>query len=645
MGNCVHRLDRWEEKQDELLSGIKRLEDANASAHPGDAPAPRNRISLLEMQIGFFRLLQGAAYRVKSEAFAFHTETDKKVLDMPYVLSDFVQFLGDAVEWYKCLELVDVECHPLLDSLVASARQMRERLAADIKSFDPSKDMPAGQRVAHQAHEKKVKENEQKTAKLCGALLKQSKLKILVRAHKTELMDYHHEESHNDRDAEINAYYANMKPGEAASRDELIYWKDSTWFYVIEDRSAPLPPAGSMVPVKYWYDDFMPKLLMAFSVSTNEDVAELEMSEAARASADDAWFKQQRDAHAFDHYGQDILASWEFLEPQQKRSVRQAWRLLEPYFFGAQKMRERFEGSAQHRYTGSLSDYVVFIDVYLGRTNGRDAASRCTFPYYLGPPTWLQFHCSAEIVSLQTQKAQARSIGVFKKFFLGFMDLYPCPFCRHHFNAFVKLGKETQLYPLEYLLFGWTPPSKERMAEVAEAGEDFASLLVVTAEERVEAVTDGDSLRSLLWKLHNSVNGSIARGEEWYKTKKAHRIAYTNRYYPAVDLEIARCESHGRNTISTKLVTDIHKLEVIGAHLSRLREDLMRSAHSTPEAFLEAVGQIVDVIEKLDKSLQKSRLIQEAYTFDRKAIHEPLSPISMTASQERFARSGTYIEH
>ena len=49
-----------------------------------------NGTSTLQLQIGFFRLLQGAAYRSFRESFSANSETHLRAYDLPYSIRDFV---------------------------------------------------------------------------------------------------------------------------------------------------------------------------------------------------------------------------------------------------------------------------------------------------------------------------------------------------------------------------------------------------------------------------------------------------------------------------------------------------------------------------------------------------------------------------
>ena len=60
--------------------------------------------SRLQMQIGLFRLIQGAAYRSFRESFSANHETHLRVRNLPYTITDFAQFVKTAIALYKELE-------------------------------------------------------------------------------------------------------------------------------------------------------------------------------------------------------------------------------------------------------------------------------------------------------------------------------------------------------------------------------------------------------------------------------------------------------------------------------------------------------------------------------------------------------------
>ncbi|MEQ8469056.1 MAG: hypothetical protein RIC07_36475 [Coleofasciculus sp. E1-EBD-02] len=160
---------------------------------------------------------------------------------------------------------------------------------------------------------------------------------------------------------------------------------------------------GAMMPVAYWYEDFMPKLLAAFSVCTADDI---EKNTNPDEAALDQLYEETKAVGEFDRYGGDVCEEFPNCTPQQKLAILQAWRLSHHYLNGVQKRRERLEFG---RECGALSQYVAFIDVWLNRSYVRDAQMRVSFPYYIGPGVWRFFHTSAEIVCTKSPEVQSKA--------------------------------------------------------------------------------------------------------------------------------------------------------------------------------------------------------------------------------------------
>lgn len=643
----------------ELLREMRKLEDQlprsaeqaiseNHAVKKAESDGMRKSTTTLQMQIAFFRLLQGAAYRVHRPSWSAHHETHKRVVQLPYVLPAFVEFVGETITWYKALDIVDPACHPVLDKVTLSVDAMLRSLQSRIKSFN-EKTLSAGEAKAFETHVQEVKKHMGQRVAFANMLQKDvKKLRVGAASHGSQTnnsfsaKDMWKSMQDNleplvrmaDEERELEMAIENEETRDYVEKArvdpaDMKKWKDSTWNYVIMDPIAEQEP-GAMVPVSYWYDDFMPKLLAAFSVATESDVEALRIGSANEEA--ETWFSNAKKRGEFDKFGQDILQNWDKLEPVEKLVIRQAWRLTVHYLNGVQKQRERCESGAQHRGTGYLSMYVAFIDAYLGRSDIRDAGMRVSFPYYIGNAVWTQFHTSAEIVCAKATKEQTAMIGVFKEFLLGFAQNYPCPYCRHHFNVYVKLTQETDLYPLEYLLLGWKD----------HGPEDF---LRVSLEDKLATITDGPSLRMFLWKLHNAVNSSISRGEDWF-----HRVAhsvYTNRYWPSMAYEIQRVESLNIPSMSSKRTSDIYQLESFTAELSRLREDLTAKdcgcSSDQAKSFYEhrsAIAQkALQTIAEMDAHMERTRVLQNSFSFDRNSRDEDYT---FSWNDEKYARSGLF---
>ena len=91
-------------------------------------------------------------------------------------------------------------------------------------------------------------------------------------------------------------------------------------------------------------------------------------------------------------------------------------------------------------------------------------------------------------------------------------------------------------------------------------------------------MTDGESLRLFLWKLHNTVSSSIARSEAWYHQESG--AYYTSRYWPSLDSELERAHTLGVDLIERDRVQRIYGVVKSAAHLSVLRDELQESLHA-----------------------------------------------------------------
>jgi hypothetical protein len=92
-----------------------------------------------------------------------------------------------------------------------------------------------------------------------------------------------------------------------------------------------------MMPVAYWYEDFMPKLLAAFSVITAADIP---FNTVPDEAALNQWYEATKTSGEFGRYGADVAENFAKCAPKQKLMLQQAWRLTHYYLNGIQKRRE-----------------------------------------------------------------------------------------------------------------------------------------------------------------------------------------------------------------------------------------------------------------------------------------------------------------
>lgn len=571
--------------------------------------------SVLQLQIGLFRLIQGAAYRCFRESFSANHETHLRVRNLPYRISEFVPFVRTAMSLYKALGVVEEVCHPTLDAVVESLEAEYARLQHRIANWQ-TVPKTAEMQAEHEAMVAARSRSENTREKFAAGV----EFAISMRKQRLGLGDVVEgvlalNELRRLRTEELAQELA---PGQAQAAGDAKAYLDR-WHRVILDNALETVD-GAMMPVRYWYEDFMPKLLSAFSVSNASHVA---TCEAPTDPVMDGWFQWMHDAGEFAVYGKELVAAFPGCSPPEKLRLLQSWWLSRHYLNGVQKRRERAEFG---RDSGSISQYVSFIDVYVGRNDVRDAQMRVSFPYFIGPAVWRFLHTVAEIACDKPAAEQQRLAAGFKQFFKLFATMYPCPYCRHHLNAYVVQNREVDMYPVEYLLLG----------------HDLeATSFNMSIDDKLGSVSDGPSLRLFLWKLHNTVSSSIARSEEWYHRDDG--AFYTTRYWPSLAAELARARAFNQPSIPVERVESNFRLMGPVGRLAGVRLELHRLlARGDAASALQAKKIAQDYIRQLETRVIEERFLQDNYHFDPN-LSDPLT-VGFSEAEEKLGRSGLYTE-
>jgi hypothetical protein len=209
--------------------------------------------SRLQMQIGLFRLLQSAAYRSFRENFCAHHETHLRAKKLPYTIPQFVEFVNAAIAFYKALGVVEPTCFPALDALTASVNGEYERLQERIANWPSIEKTPEMRATAE--------------AMIAHKLAAGIELALTLRKKDLSLADLAEDllathELGRLRRLELHEEMASTPEHDGS--DPKGYLK--TWNRVVLE-SADENIDGAMMPAAYWYEDFMPKLLAAFSVA------------------------------------------------------------------------------------------------------------------------------------------------------------------------------------------------------------------------------------------------------------------------------------------------------------------------------------------------------------------------------------------
>jgi hypothetical protein len=574
--------------------------------------------SPLQLQIGLFRLLQGAAYRSFRASYSANSETHLRAYDLPYTIENFGRFVDAAVDLYSALGVVDADARQPLEDLRHSVQNALSDLHGRMESW-PTLELSDAMREAEGEIESELELLDHEH-QLFAALVELLLVAGLQGHDPLQLTpeDLHHHELNRLRHLEDHRELSDHRHAAAGGGERQRPFLD-TWQRVIIDESDTRY-AGAIMPTRYWYEDFMPKLLRACSVRSAADIAALD----AETEADlDAWFIAARDGGEFDSYAPALRQHFLACSHEVKQELRLAWRLTRHYLNGVQKRREREEFG---RGDGYICEYVAFLDVYLGRSDIADSEMRLSFPYYLGPATWRLLHTSAEIIADRPEAEQGHLVELFKRFFAAMATMYPCPYCRFHLNRYVVRNKEVHLYPIEYLLLG---PNDSEQPQIE-----------VTVDQKLSVIHDGASLRLFVWKLHNTVSASIARSEPWFhRDDHAH---YTTRYWPSLDSELARAQALAQQAIETDRISRIYGVLKHAAHLGVLRDELQLALHRPGSEELRQVWERAEgIVEAAEQAVLSSRFLQQSYHYNP-ALE--LDDPHFTPEEEALARSGFFVE-
>lgn len=571
--------------------------------------------SPLQMQIGLFRLLQGAAYRSFRESYSANSETHLRAYDLPYTIPNFVRFVNTALDLFLSLGIVQVGAEEPFETLRASVNKAELDLRERMANWDTIPHTPAMEEAEGVLEQElnALDHHHQILSVVLNILLT-----AVLHGHDPYQVDHEDLQLHElNRLRQLDDHHEIMADLDHAKSEKSRPYHD-TWQRVIVD-SVDSRFAGSIMPTAYWYDEFMPLLLRACSVLSPADIKAWDEASDQELNT---WFSERQAAGEFENYGHATKDSFESRPLSVKKELRRAWELSRHYLNGVQKRREREEFG---RESGFLCQYVPFLDIHVGRNDVEMSQMRVSFPYFIGPPTWRLMHTSAELIADQTGQQQVDSVAAFKEFFGSLATMYPCPYCRFHLNRYVVRNREIDMYPIEYLLLG---------------SDEVTSSLEISLEDKLEIVTDGESLRLFLWKLHNTVSSSIARSEDWYHQDQT--AYYTSRYWPSLDSELERAHALGVELIQRDRVQRIYGVVKSAAHLSILRDELRQSLHADDLVMQRSIRERAGVaIEGVEKAVMDSRFLHDHYRYD---IDLTADTPHFSHEEEALARSGFFTE-
>jgi hypothetical protein len=573
--------------------------------------------SPLQLRISLLRLIQGAAYRCFRASFTANSETHLRAYNLPYTISNFVVFLNNILKLYiqsgvpedevikeinKLNDLMDIEYKALVDRI------------NNWKNINKNKAMIEAEEIVENEETKIEDEHD-----LFLSIIELS-LSIGIDGHHHFTIDHTDlaiGETNRLRIQEELKELNKITKTDSKKNKSEIEFIDSWQRVILDDADTHVP--GSIMPVRFWYEKFMPQLVKICSATTNDELL-FNQNETEEEIND--WFNKCKKNNIFDPYALDLNNYFLKNNLEVKKTLKHSWLLSEHYLNGVQKKREREEFG---RNDGFLCEYVTFIDIYLGRNDVENSEMRISFPYFIGPSTWRLMHTMGEI-ACNEQKNNEEFVSIFKDYFRSLASVYPCPYCRYHLNKYVVQNKEIKMYPLEYLFLGFNSNDMD---------------LVISLEDKLNTISKGEDLRLFLWKLHNTVSSSISRSEKWFHKQK--NPIYTNRYWPSLDAELEKAHIFNIKLIDVDKVYKVYNLLRPVSKLETLREEVQYALdNNNLQLFNKCKNDFSKVIKELEENIIESNFLQQTYHYNPNLINE--AP-HFTAEDEMYSRSGYFYEN
>ncbi|MGY9047429.1 MAG: hypothetical protein ACKVKF_10280, partial [Rhodobacterales bacterium] len=283
-------------------------------------------LSAFDLRIGFFRLMQGAAYRSFRENYSANSETHLRARDLPYTIDDFARFTTATIDYYLSLGIItDPGCiaeFRHLDDLVQTELARLYRRISDWQTLTKTPGMLAAQSAISDERDGLARRRDLCRAviefilslRLHGLAVDEADVDILAQH---EINRLRHEELRTETHRDVT-------PKDAP--EPYMAYLDSWNRVILSDADARID--GAIMPTRFWYDDFMPQLLRCASVITADD---LHRANEVTERDLNAWHANLKAQGAFDTFASDLRDGFPECSHRTKLALQQAWTLTAPY--------------------------------------------------------------------------------------------------------------------------------------------------------------------------------------------------------------------------------------------------------------------------------------------------------------------------
>jgi hypothetical protein len=484
------------------------MEPKNMSSNP-DQDKDRNKIYVSDIKIAVFRLIIGVAYR------SFRpNRSGKKLQSEPYKFIDLINLVKSATNLLRDLCVI-TETQTQTMTRLGDILQDKYNNIIDQNNNAKETNIEINKGYVYGRLEAELNHNISNMQKINE--LKKYDISITSTPHINTNYS-------NDLKSRVNALHRRQ------ISLPYVTFKKRFSSIIVQDHDEFIPNA--LIENKFWYDDFLPMLLRGLSVDTQVDDQLYRLLDSDKDELDvllNDWFEDNHDA--IDTYCGDIADSFDNIMPNEKIIIKQCWDMTKSYLMD-QSNPDSIEANQESDMSGDqiivdLSQYIPFIDEYVGTRYTMDYNMTPTLPQYIGTPVWKFLHAIPEMMdhhisalegdNLQnmTEHMTNKMMGLFTDFFVPLLKTYPCPYCRNHIVNFVIKNTEILNYPMEYIFMDWDESQKSTMFNLA-------------IHDKLRSIKTISDLRLFLWKFHNAVNSSMTEENETNQVPASKKIISKN---------------------------------------------------------------------------------------------------------------------
>jgi hypothetical protein len=467
----------------------------------------KNLTYVSDIKIALFRLIIGVAYR----SFRPHTTYDhtnmKNLFEEPYKFIELIKLIKEIINILQYIPILNedniLRLSKIHDILLNKYNEFIKREPKENKSSISTTTTDAS------------------TGYYCGILETEidnniSHIKSIDDLKKYDLIVVSDDDSPNDVSEILKKRNIELNKRKIAL--PYISFKNRYSQVVIDDNEY------NLIKNEFWYDDFFPLVVRAFSIDSDFDEVLYKLLEESKDNNDkkikleemiDNWYSENQEIIC--SYCRDIPDAFFRITLHEKIIIKQCWDLTKTFLINTNKYNSDTQNQYDYQYDKfggqiliDLSQYIPFIDEIVGTQYVAEYKLIPSLPQYIGSPVWKFLHAIPELFDhrmqvfkdkVQKDIVQKKMIDCFISFFVHFLKTYPCPYCRNHLNNFVVKNSEILNYPLEYIFIDWNDSDNE-------------TIFKLNIDNKMCSIKHINDLRLFLWKFHNAVNSSISDGSD-----------------------------------------------------------------------------------------------------------------------------------